>query len=321
MKSERQEAFRQILEGFPPQARKVLELLPQTQGCLNAGQCLELCRILDLSLYGLMVQLLPLARAYALPPVSQFHVGAVALAAKNSDPGSMGVYLGGNMEFPGVALNLTIHAEQCASMNAWHRGARQLSAIAVTDSPCGYCRQFMKEWMGEEDIRIITAAKGGRAREQRALPGLLPTAFGPADLGKQEGLGMPPALDRPLLLAKGEPDELTAQALEAASKSYAPYSGNLAGAAALLHDGRIIKSSYVESAAFNPSLSPMQTLAIRLNLAGVLDYARALKRLVLVEQPAPICQLGAARVLARAWAPDIELEYHLTQKPEKMEVT
>ena len=317
---ERQAGIGEVLEGYPPRARKILKLLSRTHGSLDAGQCLELCRIMDLSLYELMVQLLPLARLYAIPPVSRFHVGAVALAAKNSDHGSMGVYLGGNMEFPGVALNLTIHAEQCASMNAWHQGARLLTAIAVTDSPCGYCRQFLKEWMGEEDIRIITAAKGDRAREQRALPGLLPTAFGPADLGKQEGLGMPPSLPEPLRLAQGEPDELTALALQAAGEAYAPYSNNLAGCAALLADGSSIKSSYVESAAFNPSLSPMQTLAIRLNVAGVKDYARALKRLVLVEQPASISQLGAARVMARAWAPDLELEYHQTDPPETMEV-
>ena len=321
MTDERMDGLGRALEQYPPQTRKVLDILPRTHGRLDAGHCLELCRIMDLSLYELMVQLLPLAQAYAAPPVSRFHVGAVALAARDSDPGSMGIFLGGNMEFPGVALNLTIHAEQCASMNAWHQGARILSAIAVTDSPCGYCRQFLKEWMGEEDIRIITAAKGDRAREQRALPGLLPTAFGPADLGRQEGLGMPPDLPGPLRLAEGEPDQLTALALEAASESYAPYSGNLAGAAVLLADGSMLRSSYVESAAFNPSLSPLQTLAIRLNLAGVRDYAGAIKRLVLVEQPAPISQLGAALVLARAWAPKVEMEYHLTQEPEIREVS
>jgi cytidine deaminase len=303
-----QESFNQALQRYPEGIQKILATIPENHGRLDARHCRRICMRMGISLDELMVRLLPLAQTFALTPVSNFHVGAVAQAAKGTGPGSMGLYLGANLEFPGVALNLTIHAEQCASINAWHQGGRRLSAIAVTDSPCGYCRQFLQEWIGDQDIRIITA--GGRlGHEQKALPGLLPTAFGPRDLGKQQGLGAGGSSLEALRLKGGTPDALTALALEAAQNSYAPYSGNLAGAAALLKNGDTLDSCYIESAAFNPSLSPMQAMAIRLVMAGVRDFVAELERLVLVEKEAVISQLGAAQVMVKAWAPEIRLEY------------
>lgn len=50
----------------------------------------------------------------------------------------------------------------------------------------------------------------------------------------------------------------------AAQRSYAPFSGAYAGVAILLADGRIIEGIYIENAAFNPALPPLQTALINM---------------------------------------------------------
>ena len=74
----------------------------------------------------------------------------------------------------------------------------------------------------------------------------------------------------PLVQTPGDAaDELAAvqiklreAAAAAAQRSYAPYSGAAAGVALLFEDGRIAAGSYLESAAFNPSMPPMQAALI-----------------------------------------------------------
>ena len=49
---------------------------------------------------------------YAIPPTSRFYVGAAALGASGA------VFLGVNVEFPGLPLNASVHAEQFALVTA-----------------------------------------------------------------------------------------------------------------------------------------------------------------------------------------------------------
>ena len=199
--------------------------------------------------------LLPQAATFARPPVSDFHVGAVARGATTG-----ALYLGANLEFSGETLSFTVHAEQSAITNAWVHGEHGVDVIAVTAAPCGYCRQFLNELGTPVTIAINDAI--------HTLAELLPSSFGPRDLGIEAAL-MAPA-DHGLRLAEtdDETDELAQAALRAANMSYAPYSRSYAGVALRVTGGRIFFGPYAENAAFNPSMEPLQVALSALNLAG-----------------------------------------------------
>jgi len=80
---------------------------------------------------------------------------------------------------------------------------------------------------------------------------------------------------------KGVSDDLTLAALDAARKSYAPYTKAHSGIAIGTQSGRIHKGAYIENVAFNPSLSPLQTALAALIVAG--DDSSAIARVALVE--------------------------------------
>src|SRR5205085_355011 len=63
-------------------------------------------------------------------------------------------------------------------------------------------------------------------------------------------------------------DPLVNAAFQAAIRSYSPYTHNPAGIAIELNDGVIFSGSYLENAAFNPSLSPLQVAIVNLVAAG-----------------------------------------------------
>ena len=115
---------------------------------------------------------------YAIPPTSRFYVGAAALGASGA------VFLGVNVEFPGLPLNASVHAEQFALVTALRANETRLVAIATTAAPCGHCRQFMNELRHAselccvipEDAKAPGGSAGGEVREiraQRAAPALV----------------------------------------------------------------------------------------------------------------------------------------------------
>jgi cytidine deaminase len=196
--------------------------------------------------------LLARAAQFARPPISNFHVGAVARGSSGK------LYFGANVEFAGEALSFTVHAEQSAVANAWMSGEEGIDLIAVTAAPCGYCRQFLNE-LTTADRLTIQLPNGSFT-----LAELLPNAFGPRDLGIEGGL-----LQRDNHgLTIGTDDELARKALVAANMSYAPYSKSYAGIALRTSDGTVVTGAYAENAAFNPSMSPLEVALSQLNLAG-----------------------------------------------------
>ena len=242
---------------------------------------------------GLQVRLLPLARKYSRPPISDFQVGAVVRGS------SGGLYLGANIEFPGHALGLAVHAEQAALSNAYMHDDPGIAAIAVTAAPCGHCRQFMKELEPEREIRVLVGTNPATT-----LSALLPAAFGPKDLGLKQGAF--PATPVELTLPKATSDDVTAAALAAARKSYAPYTKAYSGVAIGTNAARIYKGSYIENAAFNPSLSPFQVALVALILAG--DDGSRISTVVLVEvEGAAISQKSATEAALSAVAPSAKL--------------
>jgi len=199
-----------------------------------------------------IIALLPQAAALARPPVSNFKVGAIARGASGK------LYFGTNLEFAGEALSFTVHAEQSAVVNAWMSGETGIDVVATSAAPCGYCRQFLNELATAADLTVIMPG------EQRKLSELLPSSFGPRDLGIEGGLLQRD--DHGLTI--DEHDTLATAAVAAANMSYAPYSKSYAGVAIRTAGGAIISGAYAENAAFNPSLSPLQAALSQLNLRG-----------------------------------------------------
>ncbi len=119
------------------------------------------------------------AKKIALPPYSNFHVGAALLTKEGK------VYLGGNIETP--SYSLTVCAERTAIFKAITEGEREFSAIAIaSDSPdycppCGACRQVIKDLCGDVDVVMINAKEEIKVLK---ISELLPFAFGDEDLKK-----------------------------------------------------------------------------------------------------------------------------------------
>lgn len=125
-------------------------------------------------------------KAYA--PYSNFHVGAALLL----DDGS--IVTGSNFE--NASYGMTLCAETVAIAKANSDGQlRQIVAIAVAGgpagqgpgadpiTPCGRCRQVMKEVadLVAIDLPVHCAHEGGYVTY--TLSELLPHGFGPANLG------------------------------------------------------------------------------------------------------------------------------------------
>src|SRR5258706_5905267 len=149
---------------------------------------------------ALMVDLLPLARIYSRPPISNYLVGAVACGISGN------LYLGANIEIPGHSLGFSVHGEQFALSNAYMHSEQGITAIAVTAAPCGHCRQFMNEIAPSGDIQVLIADSPAVK-----LAALFPMAFGPEDLGFKDGAL--PGKEGNLARPKGQPDEMTLAAL------------------------------------------------------------------------------------------------------------
>jgi cytidine deaminase len=241
----------------------------------------------------LMDALLPWAVAFADAPISKFLVGAIALG------GSGALYAGANIEFAGMPLNASVHAEQAAVMNAWSHGERAVAAIAATATPCGHCRQFLMELGTPERLAIHVAG-----RPAATLGDLLPSAFGPRDLGAAAGL-----LDHahvPLTASVAADDLLGQAALGAARASYAPYTHAYAGIALQTADGTIVMGRYVESAAYNPSLPALQSALVELTFRSI--DRTTVTAAVLVETKAAASQRTAAESLLASFS-RIRLRY------------
>jgi cytidine deaminase len=241
-----------------------------------------------------MLAMLPEAKKHAHPPISNFFVGAVGLGASGA------MYLGANLEFPGNPLNQSVHGEQAVVVNAFSKGEKKLVALAVTDAPCGHCRQFLNEMTGASTLRIVV-----EGHPPRTLADLLPSAFGPADLGNKSG--MLDSAPTPMRFASDGHDDVSRAALQAASRAYAPYSKSPSGCAVAMKSGHVYAGSYLENAAFNPSLSPLQVALVNAILAG--EDVATIQGVVLVElKGATISQQATTKAGLDGIAPHARLE-------------
>jgi cytidine deaminase len=309
MMTDRQKQFQTELLKFPKRAHFILQTIPRQAGRLSGRQSAELSQQLGIDPEQLMTRLLPLAKAYAVAPVSDFQVGAVVMAAVGQEADPPELFLGANIEFRHQPLNQSIHAEQSAALHAWHHGARYLRAIAASQAPCGYCRQFLYEFDRSAQMMVITPLKENSGYRKTTLAYLLPHAFGPSDLAHSTGLMAPATADRVFRLPAEVRDPTAAEALAAAEKSYAPYTRNFAGCGLQTSEGEIFKGRCAESAAFNPSLTALHSAIVCLNMA-TFEAERFVQRVVLVEKPTRVSQRRTSDLLLESWAPEIDLEYY-----------
>ena len=124
-------------------------------------------------------------------PYSHYNVAAAALFSSGR------IYTGANIE--SAAFTATVCAERNAIHHAAAMGERRLIAIAIVGgpdsedaddlikydycTPCGICRQVMRDFADPHTMRIICARSAQDYREW-TLGEMLPESFGPEDLDK-----------------------------------------------------------------------------------------------------------------------------------------
>lgn len=117
------------------------------------------------------------ARLRAYAPYSHFFVGAALLLQDGA------IVTGANVE--NASYGLTICAERTAifaAIAAGHRRFRMMAVVTAAPtltSPCGACRQVIREF--SPDLTILLASTDGRRRAV-SLAELLPESFGPESL-------------------------------------------------------------------------------------------------------------------------------------------
>ncbi len=292
-------------ERLPKFSEASLTLLQRTlesssyTGQISAEDAATIAGNEKLTIDNLMLALMPLAQSYSHAPISNFYVGVVVRGESGA------LYPGANIEIPGQSLGFAVHGEQSALSNAYMHGERSVVALAVGGAPCGHCRQFIDEMSPDGQILIVTPKNG-----TRKLTEILPEAFGPAALGMKDGAF--PVRENAMNLAAPSSDPLTLAAFDAAKKSYAPYSKSPAGVALRAAGGRIFRGSYMESVAFNPSLSPLQ-VALAAMIATRQPYS-AISAITLVElQGATISQRPVTEVVMSSITPKVKLNVVTTR--------
>ena len=158
-----------------------------------------------------------------------------------------------------MPLSASLHAEQSAILNAWMHEERELLAVHVSETPCGHCRQFMRELSNPSNLKIY--CKGQTFQIEDLLPG----AFGE---NRKKGHGLLDSMATNLESVKTKPHTRSQHAINAAQRSYAPYSQSPEGFVAQCLDGHFFSGRAAESIAFNPSVSGVVVALNQRNLSS-----------------------------------------------------
>lgn len=245
---------------------------------------------------SLLLELLPHAKAAAVPELSKYYVGAAAMGSSGH------IFLGFNLELRDLPFQFTVHAEQTAIYLAADFGEQQLVKVATSTTPCGHCRQAMQELPSAGDIEIICPGQ-----ETRCLRDLMPDPFGPQHLNFTERLLQSQShdLQLPQLPQSGD-RELIDLAFGAARRSYSPF-GAPAGMAVRTEDGHVAAGFAVESVAHNPGMTaagPLQGTLVKLAASGIKDWKKITSAVLVETGSAPHytqqAQLALERLAPRA---------------------
>jgi cytidine deaminase len=125
-----------------------------------------------------LVQAARAARTRAYAPYSQFQVGAAVLDEAGR------IHAGCNVENAAYPQGTCAEAGALAAMVL--AGGRRVRAVAVVGegaqpvTPCGGCRQKLREFAAPDVLVIV--ADGQRERARHTIDALLPASFGPENL-------------------------------------------------------------------------------------------------------------------------------------------
>ncbi|TDH14192.1 hypothetical protein EPR50_G00041880 [Perca flavescens] len=127
------------------------------------------------------------AKQHSYCPYSKFRVGAALLTPDNC------VFTGCNVE--NACYNLGVCAERNAISKAVSEGYRSFKAIAIASdmndqfiSPCGGCRQFIREFGSNCDVYL---SKPDGSYLKMKVDELLPVSFGPEELSLKKVFDIP----------------------------------------------------------------------------------------------------------------------------------
>lgn len=201
--------------------------------------------------------LVGVAANFAVTPISGKKVGAVALGASGN------IYLGANMEFVGVPLSSSLHAEQSAILHAWMHGETAILGLFISESPCGHCRQFLCELPNSQKLPIIA---GGAVTK---LQHLLPMPFGGP---RKKGHSLLDSRSQRLTNVEKVKEPRIRRAINAAARSYTPYTKNPEGVLLECGDGKTFTGRAAESSALNPSISAIACALNQRNFSSSRTY-------------------------------------------------
>lgn len=276
---------------------------------IEASEAKSLTQSTNLTLTQLLPIIVKSSQPLARVPISKFHVAAVAVGISGR------IFIGVNVEFPNLPFHHTIHAEQFLLTNLFHNKETQIQYLAVSAAPCGHCRQFLQEIRGAGDIPLLITSDSKKTakNEFTSLSEFLSHPFGPHDL-------LPKHV--PLLLEPRHNDlcfieiegsitnsikpHLKDAALKAANESHAPYSNSPSGVALLDSRGNVYKGSYMESAAYNPSMGPVQAALVAFIVGagdGAAEYGELVEAVLVEKEDAVVKQEDTARLFLRSIAP------------------
>ncbi|XP_068653045.1 cytidine deaminase 1-like [Aristolochia californica] len=264
----------------------------------------------------LLASLTKSTKMLARPTISKYHVGAVGLSSDGR------IFIGVNLEFSGLPLHHSIHAEQFLITNAAIHGATKIDYIAVSSIPCGHCRQFLQEIRGASEIKILVITESEEIT-YKPLSYLLPHRFGPDDLLEKEAPLLLESPDNGLVWAPrngtdGAEEELRTAAVEAANRAHAPYTGCPSGVALMDSQGRVFAGSYSESAAYNPSLGPLQAAIVAYVAGGGGGYEEIEAAVLVEKEDAVVRQESTVRLLIQAISPHCNFRVFRCRKSAKI---
>jgi cytidine deaminase len=263
----------------------------------------------NMDVESLLTSLIQPASALARPPISNYHVGAAGLA------GSGAIYLGVNLELRGAPLNNSIHAEQFLATSLVQAGEERLISLAVSAAPCGHCRQFYAELHRADEIRFLFGDEA--SMEARTLDDLLPLRFGPQDLIGPDGSLLLQPQHHDLQLTRASEAKIKAmdaalvtashQAMKEASSCYCPYTLCPAGVSIILQNGSVFSGGCIESAAYNPTLSPLHTAYISACIGGMKSLEEIKKVVLLERKGAKVQYSTTVKLILKSVAPSCTL--------------
>ncbi|XP_076930582.1 cytidine deaminase 1-like [Bidens hawaiensis] len=117
----------------------------------SSAESEEMSKTQNLSLPHLLPSLVNLAQTLARPPISNRPVDAAGILSDDR------IFLGANVEFPGLPVYNSIHAEQFLIANIAARNAddtKLVYAAVSAAATCGHCIQFPQHVNGTQILEV-----------------------------------------------------------------------------------------------------------------------------------------------------------------------